>query len=37
MHFRGVVGKDASVTIELICWRALWSNLKEAEAVTDTL
>lgn len=35
MHFRGVVGKDASVTIESFAGGHSWSNLKEAEAVTD--
>jgi hypothetical protein len=35
MHFRGVVGKDASVTIESFAGGNSWSNLKEAEAVTD--
>jgi hypothetical protein len=34
MHFRGVVGKDASVTIESFSGGHSWSNLKEAEAVT---
>jgi hypothetical protein len=35
IHFCGVIGKDASVTIESFAGWNSWSNLKEAEAVTD--
>jgi hypothetical protein len=35
IHFCGVIGKDASVTIDSFAGWNSWSNLKEAEAVTD--
>jgi len=35
MHFRGVIGKDASITIESFAGGHSWSNQKEAEAVVE--